>query len=221
MSIITFEDIKNNEEIKTYIMMSDKQLETLGYTEHGQRHTASVASKSGQVLKKLGYEDRRTELAKIAGYLHDIGNIVNRDEHANSGGLIAMNLLSKMGMDPTEISTIVSAIGNHDEKSGNSVSDVSAALILADKTDVHRGRVRNEDYATFDIHDRVNFAVTNSELIIDKDEKLITASLKIDEEICSLIEYFELFLARMLMCRRAANYLECDFKILANGVKIL
>lgn len=221
MEQVKYKDILHNEEIKTYIMMSDEQLKALGYTEHGLRHTVSVGERAGKVLEKLNYDERNVELAKIAGFMHDIGNVINRDNHANSGAIIAMRLLEKMNMNPAEIALIISAIGNHDEKTGNAVSSVSASLILADKSDVYRGRVRNEDFSTFDIHDRVNYAVETTDLIIDKKEKIITLSITIDEKICSLIDYFELFLGRMLMCRRASNFLGCDFKMIVNGTKIL
>lgn len=221
MNEIIYDNIKNNQEIRTYIVMSDEHLNAIGYTEHGLRHATFVAERAGEVLSKLGYIGREEELAKISGFIHDIGNVVNRNDHANSGAILAMRLLDKLGMKPDEISVIVAAIGNHDESTGNAVSSVSAALILADKTDVHRGRVRNDDLATFDIHDRVNYAVTSSELNIDKDAKLITLLLTTDSEICPLIEYFEIFLGRMLMCRRAASYLNCDFKMVVNGTNIL
>lgn len=219
--MLTYDEIKKNEELKTYIIMCDEQLKAIGYTEHGLRHAIFVAERAGEILKKLEYTDREVELAKIAGFIHDIGNVVNRTEHAISGGVLAMRLLDKINMDPKEIAIMVSAIGNHDEGTGNAVSAVSAALILSDKTDVHRGRVRNTDFATFDIHDRVNYAVTSSEIIIDKENKIITLSLTTDSKICPLIEYFEIFLGRMIMCRRAANFLNCDFKMVVNETDIL
>lgn len=221
MKEITFEDIKNNEELRTYIIMCDEQLKAIGFTEHGLRHANLVAERAGEVLLKLGYGGRAVELAKIAGFMHDIGNVVNRHDHANSGAILAMRLLEKFKMPPEEIATIITAIGNHDESTGNAVSVVSAALILADKTDVHRARVRNKDFSTFIIHDRVNYAVTNAELIINKDERNIVLSLINELEICPLIEYFEIFLGRMIMCRRASDYLSCDFKMVVNGINIL
>jgi metal-dependent HD superfamily phosphatase/phosphodiesterase len=201
--------------------MCDEQLKVRGFTEHGIRHAEIVSQRAGSILRDLGYSEREIELAKIAGFMHDIGNVVNRNDHANSGAILAARLLDKMNMSPKEISIIVSAIGNHDESTGTAVSSVSAALILSDKTDVHRGRVRNDDFATFDIHDRVNYAVTNAETVIDTKAKTITLELTTDSKICPLIEYFEIFLARMIMCRRAASYLNCDFKMRVNGTQIL
>ncbi len=221
VKIINYEDIRKNQELITYIIMCDKQLKAIGYTEHGLRHASLVAERAGDVLKELGYQERDIELAKIAGFLHDIGNVVNRNDHAHTGAIIAMRLLDKLGMTPEEIATITTAIGNHDEATGNAVSLVSAALILSDKTDVHRERVRNEDFSTFIIHDRVNYAVTDAELLIDKENRIITLDLTTDAEICPLIEYFEIFLGRMLMCRRASAYLGCDFKMVVNGTNIL
>lgn len=218
---LSFDDIKKNGELKVYIEKCDEYLKTIGYTEHGIRHTSVVANRAGQILTELGYEGRDIELAQIAGYLHDIGNMVNRNDHANSGAILAMRLLDKLGMTPEEIAVIVPAIGNHDESTGNAVSIVSAALILADKTDVHRGRVRNNDFATFDIHDRVNYAVTDAQVIIKKEEAVIVLSLTTDTTICPMIEYFEIFLARMIMCRRAADFLGCEFEMEVNDTKIL
>lgn len=221
MKKLSFEDVSRNQEIITYILMGDEHLKAIGYTEHGLRHANIVAERAGQVLENLGYEGREVELAKIAGFIHDIGNVVNRNDHAHTGAILAMRILDKLGMDPEEIATIVTAIGNHDETTGNAVSLVSAALILADKTDVHRERVRNTDFASFIIHDRVNYAVTNAEIIIDKVSRIVTLALTTEDEICPLIEYFEIFLGRMLMCRRASDYLKCDFKMVVNSTNIL
>lgn len=221
MKTIKYEDIRKNQELITYIIMCDEQLKAIGYTEHGLRHANLVAERAGEVLLKLGFTGREVELAKISGFLHDIGNVVNRNDHAHTGATLTMMLLQKLGMEPDEIATIVTAIGNHDEATGNAVSLVSAALILADKTDVHRERVRNEDFSTFIIHDRVNYAVTDAEILIDKDNRIITLSLETSAEICPLIEYFEIFLGRMIMCRRASAYLKCDFKMVVNGTNIL
>lgn len=218
---ISFNDIKKNSEIKIYVESCDEYLKAIGYTEHGIRHVTLVADRAGEILTALGYEGREVELAQIAGYLHDIGNMVNRSDHANSGAILAMSLLDKLGMPPEEIAVIVSAIGNHDEATGNAISIVSAALILADKTDVHRGRVRNSDLATFDIHDRVNYAVTNAEVLVNKEDSVITLSLTTDSKICPMIEYFEIFLARMIMCRRAADFLGCGFEMVVNDTQIL
>ncbi len=170
---------------------------------------------------QLGYSEREAELARIAGYMHDIGNVVNRIDHAQTGAVMAFNILTRMGMDPEEIAPIIAAIGNHDEDTGSAVNTISSALILADKSDVRRTRVRNSDFATFDIHDRVNYAVENSTISVDPGQRTILLTLTIDTEICSLMDYFEIFLARMLMCRRAADFLNVKFELVINGAKLL
>lgn len=221
MSLITFAEIKNNEEVKTFLQIAEKQMETLGFTEHSFRHVGLVSENAGKILKDLEYDIRQVELAKIAGCLHDIGNAVNRVDHAHSGAMLAYNLLTKLGMDNKEAAEIMLAIGNHDEKTGNAVSTISAALILSDKSDVHRSRVRNKDFATFDIHDRVNYAVESSEISIDNNTKTAILELVIDTEICPVMDYFEIFLERMTMCRRAATFLGLTFQLIINGSRLL
>ena len=205
--MITFNEIKNNKDIRTLISAADQSLAALGFTDHSFAHVGLVSERAGDILDALGAEPREVELTRIAGYLHDIGNLVNRTEHSQSGAVMAFRILDKMGMDMSEIATVVTAIGNHDEGTGVPVSRVAAAIILADKSDVRRSRVRNTDFATFDIHDRVNYSVVNSELHIDPDGKTIRLSLEIDTTISSIMDYFEIFLKRMTMCCRAADKL--------------
>ena len=219
--MITFDQIRTNEEIRTYIAKGNANLGVLGYTEHAHGHAMKAADTAAKILTELGYEPREIELAKIAGFMHDIGNCVNRTDHAHSGAIIAMQLLRDMGMEPREIAIIAAAIGNHDEKTGTAVDAVSAALILADKSDVRRSRVRSRDKTKFDIHDRVNYAANSAQLHVDKEKKEITLDIQLDDEICSVLDYFEIFLERMLMCRRAAEMLGCTFKLKANGSKVL
>ena len=219
--MINFEDVKNNPIIKTYIEAADQSLSALGYTEHSYAHVTTVAREAANVLASLGYEQRVVELAKIAGYLHDIGNIVNRTSHCQSGAIMAFKILSDMGMDAREIALVVRAIGNHDEGTGVPVDEISAALILADKSDVRRSRVRNADTLSFDIHDRVNYSVEKSELTISKEDKAASLSLTIDTKISAIVDYFEIFLERMLLCRRAAEKLSLSFALYINGQKII
>ncbi len=219
--MLGLDDIKESKFIETFIIKGNEHLGAIGYTDHGKVHVKLVSTLSRKILLDLGYDARMSELAGIAGYMHDLGNVVNRNEHSQSGALIAMEILRRMGMKPNEISLIVAAIGNHDEGSGHPVNAVSAALILADKSHVHRNRVRNTDVATFDIHDRVNYAVEKSILNIDGLVKMISMDLTIDTSICPVMEYFEIFLSRMLMCRRAANFLNCEFGLIINGAKLL
>lgn len=219
--MITFEQIRNHEEIRTYIAKGNENLGVLGFTEHSTGHAMKAAQTAAMILTELGYDEREAELAQIAGFMHDIGNCINRTDHAHSGGIIAMQILRDMGMAPKEIAVIAAAIGNHDEKTGTAVDAVSAALILADKTDVRRNRVRGRDRTKFDIHDRVNFAAISSELSVDREAKVITLSIELDDTICSVLDYFEIFLERMVMCRRAAEMLGCTFKMRANGAKVL
>ena len=219
--MITVQDIKMSGEVKTFLSISEKQMQILGYTEHSFRHVSLVSMNAGRILEQLGHPDREVELAKIAGFLHDIGNAVNRTDHAHTGAMLAYDLLTRLGMDCTEAAEIMFAIGNHDEKTGTSVSNVSAALILADKSDVHRSRVRNTDFATFDIHDRVNYAVEESVITIDKEAKTADLVLQIDTSICPVMDYFEIFLTRMTMNRRAAAFLGLHFQLLINGSKLL
>ncbi len=218
---MNFQEIKSNEEIRTYIRQADLSLEALGYTEHSFAHVTMVAEKAGYILETLGFPARTVELAKIAGYLHDIGNLVNRVEHSQSGGIMAFRLLDHLQFPPEEIGMIVSAIGNHDEGTGVPVSALAAALILADKSDVRRNRVRNQDIASFDIHDRVNYSVTQSSLEIDKAKQFIVLTLSIDTNYGSVMDYFEIFLQRMIMCRKAAEKLDLHFKLVINGQQLI
>ncbi|CFX94505.1 HD domain [Syntrophomonas zehnderi OL-4] len=219
--MVTLENVKNNQLIESFILKGNEHLGAMGYTDHGKLHIGLVSEAARDILLQLGYDSRTAELAGIAGYMHDLGNVVNRNRHSQSGALIAMKILRRMEMKPEEISIICAAIGNHDEGSGHAVHPVTAALILADKSHVHRNRVRNLDVATFDIHDRVNYAVEKTSLQIQCEQKLISMELTIDISICPVMEYFEIFLSRMLMCRRAANYLGCEFELIINGAKLL
>lgn len=221
MALITFEDIKNNKEFRTYIEIGDRHLGVKGFTKHDFGHVTKVAETAGYILETLGFSKREVELAKIAAFIHDIGNMVNRQEHAQTGACIGFNILTRLGMEPEEIAIIVSSVGNHDEEVGIPINPVSAALILADKTDVRRSRVRNHDFATFDIHDRVNYAVEEAKVKVDGVNKIIELSLTIDTSICPLMEYFEIFLTRMLLCRKAADFLNTKFNIIMNGTKML
>lgn len=218
---LTYEDIKNNSEIQSYIQWADRLLEVLGITKHDTGHVTKVADTASKILEKLDYDNRTIELAKIAGYIHDIGNMINREEHAQTGAVLCFNILTRLNMPPDEIALVVSAVGNHDEGTGSAVNPISAALILADKCDVRRSRVRNIDFATFDIHDRVNYAVEYSEVRVDKENGSILLDLKIDTTIVSLMDYFEIFLTRMTMCRKAANFLNLKFQLVMNGTKII
>ena len=218
--MLTFEDVKKNEAILTYIKKADKALAALGFTEHSLAHVTKVAEVAEYILKTLQYSEREIELAKIAGFMHDIGNIVNRQEHAQSGAVMAFRLLDQLGASPEENAIIISAIGNHDESTAYPVNAVAAALILADKTDVRRSRVRNREISTFDIHDRVNYAVEESHVtIIDK--KIFQLSLTIDTSISPVMDYFEIFLNRMLLCKKAAYTLGMSFQLVINNQKVL
>lgn len=217
---ITFEQIKQDPAIKSYIAKADESLIALGYTEHSFPHVLKVANTASRILSELGYPERESELAAIAGYLHDIGNVINRVDHAQSGAVMAFRILDRLEVEPDEIATIITAIGNHDEGTAYPVNPVSAALILADKTDVRCSRVRNQDMSTFDIHDRVNYAVKQSEVIIENKEK-ITLVLTIDTKMCSLMDYFEIFLNRMLLCRKAAEKLNITFGLCMNGQQMM
>ena len=213
---MTYEQIRRDEEIRTYIEMADASLCALGYTEHNQAHVCRVAEEAGRILQTLGYAQRDVELAKIAGYVHDIGNIVNRHGHCQSGALMAFSLLRERGLDARDVADVMTAIGNHDEGAGTPVSAIAAALILADKSDVRRSRVRNNDRSTFDIHDRVNYSVEKSTLSINQEKTRLTLSLTIDTSIGSVSDYFEIFLERMLLCRRAAERLGLGFGLVVN-----
>jgi len=221
VSEITLKDLKESNEIKTFLEIAEKQLEIQGYTEHSFRHVGLVSKTAGDILTSLGFNEREVELARIAGYIHDIGNAVNRADHAQSGAIMAYNILTRMGMSCQEAAEIMLAVGNHDEGDGNAVSNISAALILADKSDVHRSRVKNKDFATFDIHDRVNYAVESADIKIDSEKKTATLELRIDTKICPVMDYFEIFLARMSMCRRAADFLGLRFQLVINGSYLL
>lgn len=218
---IDFEAVRNNQEIRTYITQADASLIALGYTEHSFAHVTKCASTAAQLLQDLGYDQRHVELAKIAGFMHDIGNVVNRVDHAQSGAVMAFRILDKMGMEPADVATVITAIGNHDEHTAHPVNAVAAALILADKSDVRRSRVRNEDTINFDIHDRVNYAVEESSLILNKEAGTITLSITIDTEICAVMDYFEIFLSRMLLCRKAAEFFSLKFQLIINNTKVL
>lgn len=217
--MISYKDIKNDESIKIYIERADASLKALGYTEHSYAHVGTVAERASRLLMELGYDERLIELTKIAAYLHDIGNVVNRVDHSQSGAIIAFRILDNLGMDASEIAEIVTAIGNHDEGTGVPVSALSAALIIADKSDVRRTRVRNNDFASFDIHDRVNYSVTESTLSVTESGRSVTLYLTVDTSISSIMDYFEIFLVRMKLCRKAAEALGISFELVINGQK--
>ncbi len=219
--MITLEDVIKNDEVQAFVNASQKQLKALGYTEHSNRHISIVSKRTEEILKKLKFDERTIELGKIAGYLHDIGNCVNRVDHAHTGAILAYNILKEMGMSAEERTEIMMAIGNHDEKTGTAVSDISAALILADKSDVHRDRVVNTNMSTFDIHDRVNYAVTDAKLNLDEISRKITLTLTIDTEICPVLDYFQIFMERTMMSKYAAKYLNIWFELVINGIKLL
>ena len=218
---MTYQKIKKNEEVRAYLKKGNDNLGVLGYTDHSEAHCTVVAERAGLILKKLEYPEETIELAKIAGFMHDIGNAVNRSRHAEYGAILANELLKGKDLSLEDRITIMSAIGNHDESTGGATDPVSAALIIADKTDVRRNRVRDKDRAAFDIHDRVNYAVTEAKLKINKEKKLISLNLQIDESICTMYEYFDIFLGRMMMCRGAAEILNMKFRLTANGSKVL
>ena len=219
--MLTFQDVKNDETIRTYIQRADESLIALGFTEHSFAHVTHVAETAGYILETLGYPERTVEVAKIAAFLHDIGNVVNRVEPSQSGAVLAFRILDKLGMDAEEIADIVTAIGNHDEGTGQPVNAVSAALILADKADVRRSRVRNQDMSTFDIHDRVNYSVKKSWLEISEDRTQIKLELSVDTEYGSIMDYFEIFMQRMIFCRKAAEHLGLKFKLVINGQPLI
>ena len=216
-----YKDILQNKEVKAFLKKGNDNLGILGYTDHSEKHCGIVAKRAGMLLKKFGYSEHEIELAEIAGALHDIGNAINRKNHGEYGAILAYSLLEKLDIPLTDRVIIVSAIGNHDESTGGAVDAVSAALILADKTDVRRNRVRNEEKSGFDKHDRVNYAVTNATVKVNVQKRSITLNLQIDEDICTMYEYFEIFLGRMMMCRKAAELLGAKFKLTANGSKVL
>lgn len=219
--MITLEQLQHNETIKTYIRQADASLIALGYTEHSFAHVTHVATMAADILTTLGYSAHEVELAKVAAYLHDIGNLVNRVEHSQSGAVMAFRILDEMGMPPADLATVVTAIGNHDEGTGVPVNAVAAALILADKSDVRRSRVRNRDMATFDIHDRVNYSVEQSHLHINADKTQIQLDLIVDPQFSSVMDYFEIFMVRMNMCRKAADKLGLQFKLTINNQSLI
>ena len=219
--MLTYKDIKNNTQISTYIQKADESLLALGYTEHSFAHVEKVANSVERILLALDYTAREIELGKIAAHLHDIGNLVNRVDHSQSGAIMAFRILDNMGMEADELSTVITAIGNHDEGTGVPVNPIAAALILADKSDVRRSRVRNHDFSTFDIHDRVNYSVVDSELVIRAAEKEIVLKISIETEYSSVMDYFEIFLGRMILCRKAAEMLRLQFRLNINGQILL
>ena len=219
--MLTFEDVKNNAAIRTYIQRADESLIALGFTEHSFAHVTMVAENAAYVLETLGYPARTVELTRIAAFLHDIGNLVNRVDHSQSGAVMAFRILDNLNCDPEEIATIVTAIGNHDEGTGQPVNAVAAALILADKSDVRRSRVRNRDMATFDIHDRVNYSVKKSQLKINEEHTLIKLKLSVDTAYGSIMDYFEIFMQRMILCRKAAEKLGLQFKLMINEQQLI
>ena len=219
--VVTFDEIKHNQTIRCYIDEADRALKALGFTEHSYAHVTKAATTAEKILTELGYSEREAELAKIAGYMHDIGNVVNRIDHAQSGAVMAFRLLDKIGMDPNEIALVISAIGNHDESTAAPVNAVAAALILADKTDVRRSRVRNRNHTAFDIHDRVNYAVEESKTYFNSDRTAFVLELTIDTSMCPVMDYFEISLGRMSLCRRAAEFLKIRFELIINGQRIL
>ena len=218
---ICYETVRNSEEIRTYITQADQSLLARGFTEHSFAHVTRCAEFAARILAQLGYGEHDQELARIAGFMHDIGNVVNRHDHAQTGAVMAFRILDNMDCPPEEIATIVTAIGNHDEGTAQPVDAISAALIIADKTDVRRSRVRNTDFMTFDIHDRVNYAVEYSNLHFSEDKKSLVLDLTIDTEISSVLEYFEIFMERMLLSKRAALFFDKKFKMYINGSSIL
>ena len=218
---VTLEDVKKNKAVQTYIRMADESLRAMGYTEHGFAHVERVAETAREILLTLGYSEREAELASIAGYLHDIGNVVNREGHAQSGAVMAFRILDDMGADPEDTAVIITAIGNHDEGTGTAVSDISAAIILADKSDAHRSRVSKTNMSLFDKHDRVNYAVTDAKLRINKEEKKIILDLTIDTNMCPVLDYFEIFMDRTMMSKHAAKYLGLWFEVVINDTNLL
>ena len=220
--MITYHDIRHNEEVRALIEAGNEALGVLGYTDHGYAHAGLTAKVAGDLLETLGYDERTCELARIAGFMHDIGNVVNRHDHAQTGAVMAFRILDKMGMEPADVAAVITAIGHHDDPTAFPVNPVAAALILADKTDVRRSRVRiSLEAKNFDIHDRVNYAVEESSLTVQKEEGLITLALRIDTSITAVMDYFEIFLSRMTLCRAAASFLGLDFELVINETRML
>lgn len=216
-----YKDIKEDEEIKALIAKGNENLGILGFTDHSEAHAALVAERSAMILERLGYKKKQLELVKIAAYMHDIGNAINRIRHAEYGAILANDILKGYDLELNDRLTVVSAIAHHDESTGGATDVISAALIIADKTDVRRNRVRKKPKASFDVHDRVNYAVTKTELVVDKEKKQITLDLEIDEKICTMYEYFDIFLGRMMMCRKSSELLGVTFRLMVNGNKAL
>ena len=220
MKEVTLKDVRKDPRVKTYIEKANEQMAAIGYTEHGFRHAGIVAAVARGIPRHLELPERESELAAIAGYLHDIGNVINRANHCETAALLAQDILTGLGMDPTEVAIIMGAIGNHEEENGFPINAVTAAVIIADKSDVHLSRVQNPNPMTFDIHDRVNYAVQKSYLRVDPETKVISLELTVETQSASVMEYFEIFLLRMVMCRRAADVLGCKFKLVINGVDL-
>ena len=218
---MTYEQVRSDDAVRTYIACADMTLEALGFTEHSFAHVTMTAERAAYILQTLGYDERTVELTKIAGFMHDIGNVINRVDHSQSGALMAFRILDRMGFCPEEIAVIISAIGNHDEGTGVPVNAVAAALIIADKSDVRRSRVRNPEDVRMDIHDRVNYSVTHSDLRVEKEETALTLCLAVDTSISSPLEYMEIFMKRMLLCRNAAEKLGLTFHLQINGQKLI
>jgi metal-dependent HD superfamily phosphatase/phosphodiesterase len=219
--MITLAQVEANPKVATYLAKADEYMKAIGYTEHGKRHATITAKISREILTKLNFSPRQADLAAIAAYLHDVGNLINRTDHGQTSAIIAGNLLTELGMDYEEVTDIMGAIGNHEEELGDPISPIAAAIIIADKADVHRSRVRTPSMIKFDIHDRVNYAVEKSVVNIDPENKKITYVIKIDTSISQVMEYFEIFLSRMIIAKRSANFLGCDFELLINDVKLL
>lgn len=221
MKEIKFSDVRENEEINTYIRQAGLSLAALGFTEHSFAHVGKVADTAGYILETLGCSEREKELAMIAGYIHDIGNMVNRDDHSKIGAVLVFQILNRLGMEPAEVAEIVTAVGNHDEGTGQPVDNMAAAMIIADKADVRRSRVTKTDTALFDIHDRVNYSVERSYLVINEEKTVITLNLQLDTQYCSVMEYFEIFMNRMILCRKAAKQLKMEFRLVINGAQLI
>ena len=219
--MVTVEQVKNDRAVRAYIAKADESLSALGYTEHSFAHVGLVANTAKYILETLNYDAHQIELAQIAGYLHVIGNVVNRVDHSQSGAVMAFRILDHMDMDAADVATVVTAIGNHDEGTGVPVNAVSAAMILADKADVRRSRVRNTDKSTFDIHDRVNYSVKKAALKINEEKTLIKLKLDVDTKYGSVMDYFEIFMGRMILCRKAAEKLGLQFKLIINEQQLI
>ena len=218
---VTYEAVRNNPEIRTYITQADESLLALGYTEHSFAHVTKCAETASALLRDLGYDRREIELAQIAAFMHDIGNVINRNDHTQSGANMAFRILDKLGMEAADVAAVITAIGYHDDKTAYPVNAIAAALLLADKTDVRRSRVRNKDTISFDIHDRVNYAVERSETALNRAEETFTLDLTINTQVCAVMDYFEIFLDRMLLCRKAAEFFDLTFRLNINGSPLL